>query len=170
MARDRSSRSRVLSFCAAVLLGAVCSCALTGPEPRLQILDAVETLSRAEFRFEPDVAFARDAAAVCLDLSCAEVLVRRNRRTIVIAPEAFDTPDRLRATLLEVWHRYREPRPQSVRDRAGAALRVLLDGPAVGVRDRYLLREAFRVYRMRFEELSPAERQGLRDPDTLVYP
>ena len=96
--------------------------------------------------------------------------MRRNRRTIVIAPEGFATQDRLRATLLEVWSRYLAPRPQSIRDRAAAALLVLRDGPRVGVRDRYVLRDAFRAYRRLFEELARAEQAGLTDPDTLPYP
>jgi len=127
-------------------------------------------LASAGFEFEPDVHFAREPYSICVRIACAEVVWRRTRRVIEIAPEAFYTPQQLRCTLLEVWARYRTPRPDYIPDMARGALQVVQDGPRVGITDRYLLREAFRAYRSYWEQLKPEQRGELPSPDDLPYP
>jgi hypothetical protein len=95
--------------------------------------------------------------------------VIRERRTILLAQEAVREPPLLRAALLDVWERYRTPRPGSVPDLARGSLRVLTDGGRVGV-DARTLRRAHHGYRQLWAALEPAQRAGLADPDTLVLP
>ncbi|MFQ5696666.1 MAG: hypothetical protein ACE5IL_00075 [Myxococcota bacterium] len=131
---------------------------------------ALQALAAAGYEFEADVRFRSDRYGVCQGLACADLRVERSRRTITLAPEAFSSDARLRATLLEIWGRYREPRSGSVRDLARSALRVLQEGPRVGIRDVALRRLAHHTYRQLYERLSGAERQGLPDPETLPFP
>ncbi len=149
---------------------ALSACSIFGTDPQLQIEAALQDLARAGFEFEADVHFAREPYAVCVRIACAEIVWRRTRRVIEIAPEAFWTPQQLRCTLLEVWARYRTPRPEYIPDLARGALRVVQDGARVGITDRYLLREAFRAYRFYWEQLEPEQRPDLPAPDDLPYP
>lgn len=146
------------------------SCSWLGADPQAQIEAALGDLARAGFEFEADVQFTREPYATCVRIACAEVVWRRTRRVIEIAPEAFDSPQQLRCALLEVWARYRTPRPSYIPDMARGALRVVQDGPRVGITDRYLLREAFRAYRSYWEQLEPEQRGELPAPDDLPYP
>ncbi len=152
------------------ILGLAC---VAGAPPRdagFRIRQALVDLQAAGFSFEPDVAFRVDPYAVCEGLACADLLVMKGRRTILLAPETVRKPEALRATLLEIWERYREPRPGSVRDLARGALRVVRDGPRVGVTDPGLLRRARLRYRQLYESLPPEERDALPDPDTVALP
>jgi hypothetical protein len=124
-------------------------------------------LDRAGFRFEGDVRFRTDPYAVCEGIACADLIVAQERRTILLSPNLIGQPAALRAALLEVWERYRAPRPGSLPDLARGALRVVEDGPRVGVDDPKLLLRAKFTYRQLYEQLSPAERAELPDPDTV---
>jgi hypothetical protein len=149
---------------------ALSSCSWLSIDPQAQIEAELQVLAEAGFAFEADVHFAREPYAMCVRISCAEISWRRTRRVIEIAPEAFETQQQLRCTLLEVWDRYRTPRTGHIPDLARGALRVIQDGPRVGITDRYLLREAFRAYRFYWEQLEPERRGELPSPDDLPYP
>jgi hypothetical protein len=95
--------------------------------------------------------------------------VIRDRRTILLAPEAVREPPLLRAALLEIWERYKTPRPGSVPDLARGSLRVVTDGARVGV-DAPTLRRAHHGYRQLWAALEPAQRADLADPDGLELP
>lgn len=131
---------------------------------------AIADLSAAGFEFAADVRLRSDALQSCDGLACAHLVMERQRRTILLAPEAFESGARLRATLLEIWERYPIPRPPSYRDSARGALRVLQDGPRVGVDDLHLLRRAHHIYRQHYSQLSKSERARLPHPDTLAFP
>ncbi len=131
---------------------------------------ALADLARGGFEFDADVAFARDAYVVCEGVSCAELRVVERRRTIVLSRDAFASPSRLRASLLDIWGRYQEPRAASGADQARSALRILRDGPRAGVSDRRLLREMHHLYRQLYGGLSEDERGELPSPDELEYP
>ena len=114
--------------------------------------------------------FQRDPVQVCDGLVCAHLRLVEQRRTILLAPDAFQSPSALRAALLEVWGRYGSPGPVTVRDRAEGALRVVREGPGVGIEERYVLRSAHHSYRLLYTELGSSERAGLLDPDELRFP
>lgn len=151
----------------ALALAAGCT-ASVGSGPELEA--AVGELARAGFAFDPDVRFASGRYTSCNGVACADLRVVAERRTVLLAEQAFDNPSRLRASLLEIWERYREPRPGSIPDLARGALRVVRDGPRVGVRDAALLRRAHHSYRGLWEQLPPDRRRELPDPDELDYP
>ncbi len=148
---------------------AVLGCALVASDPRPALRAALGDLRAAGFEFEADVAFRVDPYRYCEGVSCADVLLIKERRTIAVAPEAVREPPLLRAALLEVWERYREPRPGSAPDLARGALRVVRDGGRVGV-DVATLRRAQHGYRKLWKSLEPAQRAGLEDPDSLPFP
>jgi hypothetical protein len=131
---------------------------------------AVADLARAGFEFDADVAFARDAYVMCEGVSCSELRIVERRRTILLARDAFASPSRLRASLLDIQGRYRNPRAASAADQARSAVRILRDGPRVGVSDRRLLRETHHLYRQLYGGLSADERAELPGPDDLEYP
>jgi hypothetical protein len=131
-------------------------------EPSLP--EALSDLEAGGFAFEPDLAFRVDPYAVCEGVACADLVLLRGRRTILLAPEAMRSPSTLRATLLEIWERYREPRPGSLRDLARGARRIEQDGPRVGVSDPGVLRRARLTYLQLYEALPPEQRAGLSDP------
>jgi hypothetical protein len=110
-----------------------------------------------------------DPYRTCEGVACTDLLLVKERRTVAVAPEAMRDPPLLRAALLEMWERYREPRPGSVPDLARGALRVIRDGPRVGV-DPPNLRRAHRSYQKLWQALEPAQREGLDDPNTLPFP
>ena len=103
-------------------------------------------------------------------MACADLVLIGERRTILLAPESFESPSRLRATLVEVWGRYQEPRTPRVRDLAEGSLRIQRDGPRAGVDDPVVLRDAYFSYRQLWQDLPPDERRDLPPPDTLAYP
>lgn len=144
-------------------------CALVAQDPRPAIRAALVDLREAGFAFDSDLAFRVDPYASCSGVTCADLAVIRERRTILIAPEAVREPPLLRAALLEIWERYQTPRPGSVPDLARGSLRVVTDGARVGV-DARTLRRAHHGYRQLWAELEPAERAGLTDPDHLALP
>jgi hypothetical protein len=158
---------------APVLLGllaaSVSACALfRPPDHTREIAPALADLKAAGFEFAPDVAFRNDSRAVCDGLTCADLVIEGERRTILVADGAFRSASKLRASLLEIWARYREPRRGNVRDLARAALVVVRDGPRAGVTDQGVLGDARYVYRQLFEQL-PAEKRGdLPEPGSLT--
>ena len=136
----------------------------------MQIRAGLEALESAGFRFEADVRFRVDPYVVCEGIACADLVVLEHRRTVLLAPEALRSDDLLKVSLLEIWERYREPRPGSRRDLARGAYRVVLDGPRVGIADRDLIRRARLRYTQLYELLSPAERAGLPEPAAVGAP
>ena len=154
---------------ALLALLAACQTSLR-PDHDAEIAAALSDLRAGGFSFAADVQVRADPYAVCDGLACANLRLVRGRRTIGLAREAFSSPSRLRASLLEIWERYQEPRPGSVRDLARAALLVLSDGPRVGVNDRRTLRLAHHRYRQLWLQLDASKRTGLTDPDRLPFP
>lgn len=144
--------------------------ALRTSQPKLSIEAALADLAAAGFEFDADVRFRQNRYTVCDGMACADLALIGERRTILLAPEAFESPARLRATLLEIWERYQQARPGSVSDLARGALRVIRDGPRVGVDDPYTLRRAHHVYRQLYEALPPQKRVDLPEPDQLPFP
>ena len=150
----------------ALLLG----CAGLGSDRAQEMDAALADLRTAGFEFDADVRFEPYPYTVCDGMACAELVVVHERRTIRLAGEAFDSPTRLRATLLEVWERYRQPRPGSVPDLARGALRVLRDGRKVGVNDVFILRQAHHIYGQLYGLIPPDQRGDLPDPDSIPFP
>ena len=110
------------------------ACALFRPPDRTpELAPALADLRAAGFEFAPDVRLRNDPRAVCDGMSCADLVMENDRRTILVADGAFASPSKLRASLLEIWARYAEPRRGNVRDLAHAALVVIRDGPRAGV-------------------------------------
>ena len=152
-----------------ILLGVgVAACALFRPPDRTaEIAPALADLRAAGFEFAPDVHLRNDHYTVCDGLACADLVVQQGRRTILVADRAFDGPSKLRASLLEIWARYREPRRGNVRDLARAALVVIRDGPRAGVTDPGVLADARFCYRQLYEQLPPEKRTDLPLPGSL---
>ena len=140
------------------------------PDPHTQLEAAHQDLARAGFGFDADVNFARDPYVVCEAISCAELQVRNGRRTVLLAREAWDSPERLRASLLDIWGRYQKPRAPDYRDKAESALRVLSDGPRVGIADPVFLRRVYHMYRQLWSQVPPSQLGALPRPDDLAYP
>ncbi len=153
----------------ALPLPLACATASQGAAP-VTIEAALADLDGGGFRFESDVAFARDPYVVCAGITCAELRVRDRRRTILVAPEAFASASRLRASLLDIWGRYKHPGVPTPYERAESALRILKYGPRVGVTDRSLLRATQHRYRQLYELLEADQRDELPRPDDLAYP
>ena len=139
-------------------------------EPPPSVPNALYALADAGFEFEPDVQFRADRHASCDGFACADLVVIQERRTILLARDAFDSCDALRAALLEIWERYRDPQRGSTRDFARGALRVASDGSRVGIEEKAILRAAHHTYRQLFDQLPPAQRVDLPDPDTVSFP
>jgi hypothetical protein len=154
---------------AAIGLALAAGC-LVPADPPASIPSALGDLAAAGFEFEADVRFRSDPYASCQGTACADLVVLKQRRTILVAKDAFRSEDALRAALLEIWERYREPRRGSTRDYARGAWRVLHDGPRVGIRDRSILRFTHHTYRQLWDQLELAERSDLPDPDSLPFP
>jgi hypothetical protein len=154
---------------ALILLGvALAACANFGRADRdAQIPPALADLGKAGFTFAADVRFAHDPMTVCDGLTCADIVVIEDRRTIRLANGAFASPSRLRATLLEIWPRYQKPRRSDVSGLARAALLVVNDGPRAGVTDPEVMSQARFFYRQLWNQLPPAERATLPAPDAL---
>ncbi len=140
------------------------------PDPDAQLEAARQDLARAGFDFDADVSFARGPYVVCEAISCAELQVRSGRRTVLLAREAWDSPARLRASLLDIWGRYQKPRAPDYRDKAESALRVLRDGPRVGIEDLVFLRRVYHMYRQLWSQVPDKQRAALPRPDDLAYP
>lgn len=153
----------------AILLGAALGCAALGPDRGPEIQAALRDLANGGFEFEADLAYQIDRYVVCDGFSCTELRVIRGRRTILIATDAFESPGRLRASLLDIWGRYQQPHAPSTADQAKSALRIVRHGAEVGV-DRRLRQEAHHGYRQLYAHLSAQERERFPPPDDLVYP
>ncbi len=151
-------------------LALACAAPPPPPDPEAQLLAARADLAAAGFSFEADVAFRADPYVVCDGLACAELQVRAGRRTVLLAREAWDSPARLRASLLDIWDRYRRPRAPDHRDRARSALRILEHGPAAGIDDVLFLRRVYHRYGQLFERLPESASGELPKPRDLVYP
>lgn len=152
-----------------ILLGvALAACAGFGrPDRDAEIPPALADLARAGFHFDADVRFVYDPVTVCDGLTCADLVVVDERRTIRLAKPAFTSPSRLRATLLEIWPRYAKPRRSDLTDLARAALLVVTDGERAGVRDPEVVRSARFYYRQLWNQVPPASRRDLPAPDAL---
>jgi hypothetical protein len=157
---------------ALILFGvALAACANFGRRDRsAEIPPALADLAKAGFTFDADVRFVHEPIAVCDGLTCADIVVIDERRTIRLATGAFANPSRLRATLLEIWPRYQKPRRSDLHALAGAALLVVNDGPRAGVRDAEIMSQARFYYRQLWNRLPPDERAGLPAPETLATP
>jgi hypothetical protein len=155
---------------AALLLGVgLAACVLFRPPDHTpEIPPALADLRAAGFDFAPDVRFRNDPRAVCDGLACADLVVEENHRTILVADGAFASPSKLRASLLEIWVRYTEPRRGNVRDLARAALVVIRDGPRAGVSDPGVLGDARFSYRQLWERLPADKRTDLPAPASLA--
>ena len=155
----------------ALALALSLACATGAPERAPITIEAARAdLARAHFYFESDIAFERDPYVVCIDLSCAELRVRDRRRTILLAPEAFESASLLRASLLDIWGRYKNPGVPTPYQRAQSALRILKSGSEVGVTDRSLLRATHHRYGQLYLLLEPEQQGELPRPDDLAYP
>ncbi|HKC52243.1 MAG TPA: hypothetical protein VKF60_15725 [Myxococcota bacterium] len=144
------------------------ACVLFRPPDRTpEIAPALGDLRAAGFEFAPDVRLRNDPRAVCDGISCADLVVEANHRTILVADGAFASPSKLRASLLEIWVRYSEPRRGNARDLARAALVVIRDGPRAGVTDPGVLGDARFTYRQLWERLPAEKRAGLPAPTSL---
>jgi len=132
-----------------------------------EIAPALGDLARAGFEFAPDVRFVHDPMTVCDRITCADLVLVSNRRTIRLANGAFSSPSMLRASLLEIWPRYVMPRRGNVADLARGALLVAKEGERAGVTDPEVLREARFAYRQLWHEVSSADRASLPAPDSL---
>lgn len=154
---------------AVILVGvALAACVIFRPRDRTaEIEPALADLRRAGFEFAADVAFVHDPMAVCDGITCADLVVIAERRTIRLASNAFANPSMLRASLLEIWPRYTMPRRGDVAQLARAALLVVSDGERAGVSDPEVLREARFAYRRLWNQTSPAERAKLPEPGSL---
>jgi hypothetical protein len=147
---------------------ALAACALFRPPDRTpELAPALADLRAAGFEFAPDVRLRSDPRAVCDGLSCADLVIENERRMILVADGAFASPSKLRASLLEIWARYKEPRHGNVRDLARAALVVIRDGPRAGVTDPGVLGDARFVYRQLYARLPAAQQAELPDPSDL---
>ena len=144
-------------------------CALGVPDRGPEIQAALRDLKGGGFEFDADLAYRIDRYVVCDGLSCTELRVIRGRRTILISPETFETPGRLRASLLDIWGRYKKPRTPTTADQARSALRIVSHGADVGI-DRRLRQHTHHSYRQLYTQLSPKEREPFPPPDDLVYP
>jgi hypothetical protein len=155
---------------AAILLGvALTACAFFRADDRSEeIRPALEDLERGGFRFAADVRFLPDRFAVCDGIACADVVMQDERRTIRLADGAFQSPSKLRATLLEVWPRYELPRRANVHELARSALLVAREGPRAGVTDPEVLADARYFYRRLYDQLAAAQRRDLPPPDSLA--
>jgi hypothetical protein len=151
----------------ALLAGAGCA---VSPDRTSELDAAVADLAAGGYGFDPDVAFAEDDYVVCHSVSCSELRVVNGRRTVLLARDAFASPSRLRATLLDMQGRYQTPRPPARADQMRSALRILEGGPDVGVTDPGFLRRVHQSYRQLYDALEPAERKGLLAPDDVPYP
>jgi hypothetical protein len=154
---------------AAILLGvALAACASFGrPDRNAEIPPALADLARAGFEFDADVRFVHDPMTVCDGLTCSDLVLIDDRRTIRLANGAFTSPSRLRATLLEIWPRYAKPRRSDVVGLARAALLVVTDGPRAGISDPEVMSSARFYYRQLWNLTPPATRANLPAPDTL---
>jgi len=143
------------------------ACALFAhPDRTPELGPALADLRAAGFEFAPDVRLRNDAHAVCDGISCADLVIERDTRTILVADGAFASPSKLRASLLEIWARYREPRRGNARDLARAALVVIREGPRVGVGTGDVGDARF-VYRQLWLRLPDAPRADLPNPSSL---
>jgi hypothetical protein len=136
------------------------------PDHTAELPPALADLARAGFEFAPDVRLRNDPRAVCDGISCADLVIESERRTILVADGAFASPSKLRASLLEIWARYREPRRGNLRDLARAALVVIREGPRAGVGGGDIADARF-VYHQLWGRLSDAQRADLPDPASL---
>jgi hypothetical protein len=151
-----------------LLAAALAACAAFKPRDRsAEIPSAVAALAAAGFSFPVDIRIVHDPMAVCDGITCADLVVIDERRTIRLANHAFTNPSKLRASLLEIWPRYERPKRGNLPDLARGALLVVTDGARVGISDAEVTREARFAYRQLWNQLKPAERAGLPTPDSL---
>ena len=155
---------------APILIGvALSACAALLPHEREDAIPpALADLARGGFHFAADVRFAPDEFAVCDGIACADVVLLQNRRTIRLADGAFQSPSKLRATLLEVWPRYQLPRRANTRELAQSALLVVREGGRAGVTDPETLADARFAYRRLYDQLAAAQRKDLPNPESLA--
>jgi hypothetical protein len=157
---------------AAILLGvALAACAsFRRADRNAEVQPALADLRRAGFEFEADVRFVHEPMTVCDGITCADLVLVADRRTIRLANGAFTSPSKLRATLLEIWPRYALPRRSDVPDLARAALLVVTDGTRAGVTDPEVLRSARFAYRQLWNQTPQAVRASLPAPEALPAP
>ena len=137
------------------------------PDRSDELPPAIADLRAAGFEFAPDVRLRNDAHAVCDGMSCADLVIEKDTRTILVADGAFESPSKLRASLLEIWARYKEPRRGNVRDLARGALLVIQKGPSAGVTDPGVIGDARYVYKQLWDRLPDSQRADLPAPSSL---
>jgi len=137
------------------------------PDRSDELAPAIADLKAAGFEFAPDVRLRNDAHAVCDGMTCADLVIEKDTRTILVADGAFASPSKLRASLLEIWARYKEPRRGNVRDLARGALLVVQKGASAGVTDPGVIADARYVYKQLWDRLSEAQRTDLPPPASL---
>ena len=137
------------------------------PDRSDELAPAIADLKAGGFEFAPDVRLRNDAHAVCDGMSCADLVIEKDTRTILVADGAFASPSKLRASLLEIWARYKEPRRGNVRDLARGALLVVQKGRSAGVTDPGVIADARYVYKQLWDRLPAAQRTDLPPPASL---
>jgi hypothetical protein len=144
------------------------ACAAFKPRDRsAEIPPAVAELAAAGYSFPIDIRIVHDPMAVCDGITCADLVVIENRRTIRLANHAFTSPSKLRASLLEIWPRYERPKRGNLPDLASGALLVVREGARVGITDVEVIREARFTYRQLWNQLTPAERTRFPAPESV---
>jgi ATP-dependent RNA helicase DeaD len=167
-ASARRANVSAVRVAAAILIGVtLCGCALFRPRDRTdEIPPALADLAHAGFEFAPDVRFVHDPMMVCDRITCADLVLVSERRTIRLASGAFSSPSMLRASLLEIWPRYADAAARKRRGSGARRAARAKDGERADHRPGGPARGRF-AYRQLWREVPSAERVRLPEPETL---